>query len=144
MLDCPDPPKPPPKLELNLFVSEESLTGAQRRSDLAMEFLDTMSNHESGVDDATDSAEAIAVFMATTAYLCIEFGIPELKLISDMRHLHKRCTLAKKRLGSRSTARDMFAELAVMGEEENILEHRQTTPSGKTKLKPKSKSSKKR
>lgn len=142
MLDLPENPNQKP--ELNLFVSDESLTGAQRRSDLAMEFLDTMSNHESGVDDATDSAEAIAVFMATTAYLCIEFGIPELKLISDMRHLHKRCTLAKKRLGSRSTARDMFAELAVMGEEETILEHRQTTPSGKAKIKSKAKPKKKR
>lgn len=133
MLDCPDPPKPNPKLELNLFVSDESLAGAQRRSDLAVEFLSTMSDHESGVDDATDAAEAIAVFMATTAYLCIEFGIPEVKLLSDMRHLHKRCTLAKKRLGHRSTARDMFAELSVMAEDENTLEHRQTKPKAKKK-----------
>ncbi len=102
---------------VDLFVSEDSLTSSHRRSDLAMEFLSIMSDHETGKGDEYDAAEAINVLMTTTAFLCTEFGIPELKLLSEMRNLHRKCTIARDRLGPRGTARDTFAELAVMEED---------------------------
>ncbi len=135
MIDCADPLDP--SSPVNLFVSEDTLLGSARRSDLAMEFLSIMSDHETGIDDATDTAEAIAVFIATACYICVEFGIPELKLLSDVKRLHKQFTIAKSRLGPRSTARDMFCELAVMAEDsiKPVSKVKQTKPVKKSNKK---------
>ena len=83
-----------------------------------MEFLSIMSDHDAGDGGGEISiAEVVAVLIATTSYLCVEFGIPELKLISDVKRFHKMFTKSKKILGPRSTARDNFTEIAVMTNE---------------------------
>lgn len=110
---------------LDLFVSEDALVGAARRSELGMELLSVLSDYE--IPNATDEetyAEVLAVLMTVCAYQFESFRIPELKAISEFRHIYKRCALASKRLGPRATARDIFAELSVMAEDEPEVKKR--------------------
>lgn len=100
---------------LDLFVSEDALIGSARRCEFAMELLSIMAEHEEGSGDSEASiAESLAVFLATTAYLCADFNIPELKMLSDLKRLRKKFMTIKRKLGPRATARDAFTEIAVM------------------------------
>lgn len=120
MLDCPSPqPKPDPASSpLNLFVSEDSLIGVARRSNLGLELLECLSSYDCGDDFGEEStAEALAVFMTTVAYLCHDFGLSETATIREIRHMFRNCKEVTRRLGPRHTAREVFTELSVMAEE---------------------------
>lgn len=123
MLNCPDPERPKKTIDvesspLNLFVTEDAVDGATRRSDLGISLLDCLSDHDCGDDFGEEStAEALAVFMTTTAYLMCDFGLSETQAIREIRHMFRRCKEAARRLGPRHTAREVFTELSVMAEE---------------------------
>ncbi len=107
--------------KIDLFVTDETLTSSARRTELALLLLGVLSDHDSDseIDHNEHSiSEAIAVLFSVAAYVAVDFQIPELKFMSEMRNMYKQMAVAEKRLGPRRTARDVFTEISVMAEDD--------------------------
>jgi hypothetical protein len=108
-------PKLPEGKTVNLFVTDEVLEGSSRRTNLALELLSVLSEHEiDGESDADSTAEAVAVMVTTAAFLVHSFKSTERNAVKDYRDMFRIVQKASERLGPRATARDIFTEIAVM------------------------------